>query len=72
MDAERPAVVDPREPVHTVANLPEFSVQATSVHIYSYPYGECEVYSLDKGTYMDVPLHYSSEYGRLSPDETLI
>jgi len=71
MDPLRPAVVDPREPVHTVANLPEFGGQATSVHIYSHPYAECEVYSQDKGTYMDVSLHYSSEYGRLSPDETL-
>jgi hypothetical protein len=72
MDPEHPAAVAPREPVHSVANLPEFGAKATSVHIYSHPYAECEVYSLDKGTYMDVPLHYSSEYGRLSPDETLI
>jgi cysteine dioxygenase len=71
MDAQHPVVVDPKEPVHTVANLPEFGAKATSVHIYSHPYAECEVYSLDKGTYMEVPLHYSSEYGRLSPDETL-
>jgi hypothetical protein len=58
--------------VHQVLNLPEFNQQATSVHIYSYPYASCEVYSIDKGVYSDVPLHYSSEYGKLSPDEKLL
>jgi hypothetical protein len=29
------------------------------------------VYSIDRGAYADVPLHYSSEYGKLSPDEKL-
>jgi cysteine dioxygenase len=72
MDAEHPAVVDPKEPVHSVTNLAEFGARATSVHIYSYPYESCEVYSLEKGTYMDAPLHYTSEYGRLSPDEKLV
>jgi cysteine dioxygenase len=72
MDANRPGVVDPKEPVHSVTNLPEFGARAVSVHIYSYPYAECEIYSLEKGTYMDVPLHYTSEYGRLSPDEKLV
>ena len=72
MDPTHPAVVQPDEPVHQVLNLPEFNQQATSVHIYSYPYASCEVYSLDKGAYRDVPLHYSSEYGKLSPDEKLL
>jgi cysteine dioxygenase len=57
MDAEHPAVVQPEEPVHQVLNL---------------PYSSCEVYSIDKGVYADVPLHYSSEYGKLSPDEKLM
>jgi cysteine dioxygenase len=72
MDATHPAVVRPEEPVHQVLNLPEFNLPATSVHIYSYPYASCEVYSIDKGAYADVPLHYSSEYGKLSPDEKLL
>jgi hypothetical protein len=72
MDAEHPAVVQPEEPVHQVLNLPEFGQRSTSVHIYSYPYSSCEVYSIDKGVYADVPLHYSSEYGKLSPDEKLM
>jgi cysteine dioxygenase len=72
MDATHPAVVAPEEPVHQVLNLPEFGAQATSVHIYSYPYASCEVYSMERGSYADVPLHYSSEYGKLSPDEKLM
>ena len=72
MDAEHPAVVQPEEPVHQVLNLPEFGQRATSIHIYSYPYSSCEVYLKDKGVYSDVPLHYSSEYGKLSPDEKLM
>ena len=72
MDATHPAVVQPDEPVHQVLNLPAFNQQATSVHIYSYPYSTCEVNSLDKGAYADVPLHYSSEYGKLDPDEKLM
>jgi predicted metal-dependent enzyme (double-stranded beta helix superfamily) len=72
MDAAHPAVVSPEEPVHQVLNPAEFGERSTSIHIYSYPYSSCEVYSLDRGTYSDVPLHYSSEYGKLSPDEKLM
>ncbi len=72
MDPTHPAVVQPEEPVHQVLNLPEFGQRSTSVHIYSHPYDSCEVYSVDKGVYSDVPLHYSSEYGKLSPDEKLM
>lgn len=71
MDPAHPAFVQPDEPVHQVLNLPEYNQASTSVHIYSYPYQSCEVYSIDKGAYADVPLHYSSEYGKLSPDEKL-
>jgi cysteine dioxygenase len=72
MDPAHPAVVQPEEPVHQVLNLPEFGQRATSIHIYSYPYSSCEIYSIDRGAYSDVPLHYSSEYGKLSPDEKLM
>jgi len=72
MDAEHPGIVRPEEPVHQVLNLPEFGARATTVHIYSHPYSSCEVYSSEKSSYADVPLHYSSEYGKLSPDEKLI
>jgi cysteine dioxygenase len=72
MDARHPGVVQPEQPVHQVQNLAEFGQRATSIHIYSYPYSSCEVYLPDKGTYSDIPLHYSSEYGKLSPQEKLM
>ena len=72
MDAAHPAYVNPLEPVHQVLNLPEFNQRAVSIHVYSKPFDMCEVYYRDKGTYADVPLHYTSEYGHLHPDEKLI
>ena len=72
MDAAHPAYVNPLEPVHQVLNLPEFNQRAVSIHIYSKPFDTCEVYQREKGTYADVPLHYTSEYGKLHPDEKLI
>jgi cysteine dioxygenase len=72
MDSLHPGVVQPDQPVHQVQNLREFGQRATSLHIYSYPYSSCEVYLADKGTYSDVPLHYSSEYGKLCAGETLM
>jgi len=65
MDSLHPAAVNPAEPVHQVLNLPEYNARAVSIHIYSLPYDSCEVYSADKGTYMDVPLFYTSEYGKV-------
>ena len=72
MDPNRPAAVDPLEPIHQVMNLAEFNRRAVSIHVYSKPFDSCEVYVLDKGTYFDAPLHYTSEYGQLSPDEKLL
>jgi cysteine dioxygenase len=72
MDAAHPCHVNPLEPVHAVQNLPEFAQRAVSIHVYSKPFDSCEVYLRDRGTYSDVPLHYTSEYGRLNPDEKLL
>ena len=72
MDATHPAYVNPLEPVHQVLNLPEFNQRAVSIHVYSKPFDMCEVYYRDKGTYADVPLHYTSEYGKPHPDEKLL
>ncbi len=72
MDAEHPGTVRPEEPVHQVLNLAEFGARAASIHVYSRPFSSCEIYSLEKGTYMDVPLFYTSEYGKLSPGEKII
>ncbi|HKV26916.1 MAG TPA: cysteine dioxygenase family protein [Candidatus Acidoferrales bacterium] len=71
MDPQNPGTVRPEQPVHQVLNLAEFNQRATSIHIYSYPYASCEMYSVDRGTYSDVPLHYTSEYGKLNPGERL-
>ena len=59
-----PLEVDQEEPVHQVLNLAEWKERAVSLHIYSRPFNTCEVYSLEKGTYCDVPLYYTSEYGK--------
>ncbi len=72
MNAANPVYVNPLEPVHQVLNLAEYNQRAVSIHIYSKPFDSCEVYQLEKGTYGDVPLHYTSEYGKLNPDEKLI
>ena len=69
MTPERPAAVDVNEPVHQVLNLAEFGARAVSLHIYSKPFDNCEVYFPDKGNYSDVPLHYTSEYGKLCEGE---
>jgi cysteine dioxygenase len=72
MDPDRPGTVNPHDPVHQVVNLAEYNRRAVSIHVYSKPFDSCEVYSPEKGTYFDVPLHYTSEYGQLSPDEKLL
>ncbi len=72
MNSANPVYVNPLEPVHQVLNLAEYNQRAVSIHIYSKPFDSCEVYQLEKGTYGDVPLHYTSEYGKLHPDEKLL
>ena len=68
----QPAEVDANEPVHQVLNLPEFGGRAVSLHIYSKPFDSCEIYSLEKGNYCDVPLYYTSEYGKLCAGELAV
>ena len=72
LDATHPAYVNPFEPVHEVQNLAEFNQRAVTIHIYSKPFDSCEVYLRDQGTYADVPLFYTSEYGKLNPSEKLL
>jgi cysteine dioxygenase len=71
MDEANPGVVRPAQPVHQVLNLAEFGERATSIHVYSRPYSVCEVYLSGRARYSDVPLHYSSEYGKLLREEKL-
>ena len=72
LDAAHPTYVNPMEPVHEVMNLREFHRRAVSIHIYSKPFDTCEVYYRDKGAYADVPLFFTSEYGKLNPSEKLL
>jgi cysteine dioxygenase len=72
MDATHPSYVNPLEPVHEVINATEFNQRAVSIHVYSKPFDSCEVYQRDEGTYADVPLFYTSEYGELNPAEKLL
>jgi cysteine dioxygenase len=58
-----PVEVDPAEPVHQVLNLAEWGKRAVSLHVYSRPFDQCLVYSLEKQTYSSVTLHYTSVYG---------
>ncbi|HZM88490.1 MAG TPA: cysteine dioxygenase family protein [Blastocatellia bacterium] len=66
-----PAEVDPEEPVHQVLNLLDFNQRAVSLHIYSRPFDRCLVYSCETNEYREVPLHYTSEYGKLCEGEKL-
>ncbi len=69
MDPANPGRVEPEEPIHYVANPKELSQRAVSIHVYSYPYDSCMVYSLEQKRAFDIPLHYTSEYGVLEPEE---
>jgi cysteine dioxygenase len=60
MNAQRPCAVDPREPVHSVFNPGD---RAVSLHVYSRPFDSCEVYSVEQGTYGDIPLRYTTVKG---------
>jgi len=66
-----PAEVDPEEPIHKVLNLAEFNQRAVSLHIYSRTFDRCLVYSAETGEYREIPLHYTSEYGKLCEGEKL-
>ncbi len=69
---DSPLEVDLAEPIHQVTNLAEFNERAVSIHIYSRPFNSCRIYDAARGTFQDIPLHYSSEYGVLSPEEKLV
>ena len=68
IDAERPAEVDPREPIHLVANPTSFDSRAVTLHIYSRPFNACEVYDIKARRYQHVELVNTTEYGVLKSD----
>lgn len=50
--------------IHAVENPPEFGGNAASLHVYSKPYGECDVYESERGPRRRVQLAYDSIQGR--------
>ena len=67
LGASHSAYVDKEQAVHKVSNLPRYQQRAVSVHVYQQPMSQCEIYSLEAGTYEVVQLSYTSELGRLNP-----
>jgi predicted metal-dependent enzyme (double-stranded beta helix superfamily) len=66
IDAANPAEVDSEEPIHIVLNPPAFGSRAVTLHIYSRPFDECEVYDLGSKRYETVRLSNTSELGVLT------
>lgn len=76
--SEEPVVLEPACPpidgsigfldgpadIHTVENLPEFGENAASLHVYSKPYDECDVYDSVRGPRRRVRLLYDSIHGK--------
>jgi predicted metal-dependent enzyme (double-stranded beta helix superfamily) len=50
--------------IHSVENLADFGDNAASLHVYSKPYGECDVYDSVNGPRRRVRLAYDSIDGR--------
>lgn len=69
MDPTHPGKVEPQEPIHSVANPADLRQRAVSIHVYSFPYDACTIYFLEQKRSLEVPLHYSSKYGLLEPEE---
>jgi len=66
IDADNPAEVESEEPIHLIVNPPAFASRAVTLHIYSRPFDECEVYDLKAKRYETVSLSYTSELGLLT------
>lgn len=65
IEQNRPAEVEPDEPVHQVSNLPEFNQRAVSLHIYSRPIDRCQVFSIQKNEMRERIMCYTSKFGKL-------
>jgi cysteine dioxygenase len=66
IDSDNPAEVDSDEPIHLVVNPPAFDSRAVTLHIYSRPFDECQVYDLSSKSYETVSLSNTSERGLLT------
>lgn len=50
--------------IHAVENPVEFGEKAASLHLYSKPYQECDIYDLERGEKRRVQLSYDTLYGK--------
>jgi hypothetical protein len=48
----------------SVENCPTFGAPAASLHIYSRPYAECDIYDLERGEKRRVVMAYDTMYGQ--------
>jgi cysteine dioxygenase len=71
LSVKKMADVDHEDGVHKVCNLRHFQRRAISLHIYQRPMDQCEIYSLENGTFETINLSFTSEYGRLCPGISL-
>ena len=55
-----PGHLDGPADLHAVENSQDFAGPAVSVHVYSKPYDECDIYDLEEGTVKRVRLRYDS------------
>lgn len=69
IDAEKGYLDGPAE-IHQVVNAPEFNGTAISLHLYSNPFDECEIFDLETNIVSKVRLKYDSIGGKLC-DKTL-
>jgi len=64
INSANPVAVDPLNPVHDVRNPREYGERAVSLHLYSRPFDSCVVYSVEQHTCGEIPLHYTTMYGK--------
>ena len=57
-------VVDGPADIHAVENPPQFREGAASLHIYSKPYAECDIYDSETGPRRRVKLLYDTIEGK--------
>jgi len=50
--------------IHAVENPSSFNERAVSLHLYSYPFAECDIYDLAQGVKRRVRLVYDTEPGK--------
>lgn len=61
----KPGHVDGPADIHGVSNLIESGERAVSLHLYSRPYDECDIFDLEHGTVSKMRLCYDSRHGKV-------